>query len=67
VVVGGCAAVWFLALVGEAVRGRIERNTAVLGGGTPIDPLLLIVSREHSIVTLDRVAILFAFTGLYFA
>jgi len=67
VVVGGCAAVWFLALVGEAGSRQNRRNTAVLGGALPLIPYFLSFPREHSIVTLDRVAILFAFTGLYFA
>src|SRR6267143_3237876 len=67
VVVGGCAAVWFLALVGEAVRGRIEGILLCWAAALPLIPYFLSFPREHSIVTLDRVAILFAFTGLYFA
>src|SRR5712692_5381988 len=43
VVVIGCVALWFLALVGEAVRQN-RRNPAVLGRGSPARPLLLIVS-----------------------
>src|SRR6267143_2366089 len=67
VVVGGCAAVWFLALVGEAVRGRIDGILLVWAAALPLIPYFLSFPREHSIVTLDRVAILFAFLGLYFA
>src|SRR6267378_4338167 len=67
VVAGGCLALWFLTLLGEAVRGRIHGILLVWAAALPLIPYFLSFPREHSIVTLDRVAILFAFTGLYFA
>jgi O-antigen ligase len=67
VVVGGCLALWFLTLLGEAVRGRIDGILLVWAAALPLIPYFLSFPREHSIVTLDRVAILFAFLGLYFA
>jgi O-antigen ligase len=67
VVVGGCVAVWFLALVGEAFRGRIEGILLCWAAALPLIPYFLSFPREHSIVTLDRVAILVAFLGLFLA
>jgi len=58
-------ALWFLVLVGEAFRGK---STEYCCGGPRLSagPYFLSFPREQSIVTLDRVAILFAFAGLYF-
>ena len=67
VLVGGCLALWFLTLLGEAVRGRIDGILLVWVAALPLVPYFLSFPREHSIVTLDRVAIFFAFLGLYFA
>ena len=67
VVMIGCVAVWFIALVGEAVRGRIDRILLWWAGAFPLGYYFASFPREHSIVTLDRVVILFAFMGLYFA
>src|SRR2546427_771058 len=67
VVVGGCVALWFLALVGEAVRGKIEGILLWWAAALPLGPYFLSFPREHSLLTLDRVAIFFAFIGLYFA
>jgi O-antigen ligase len=65
-VVGGCVALWFLVLVGEALRGRIDGILLWWAAALPLGPYFLSFPREQSIVTLDRVAILFAFAGLYF-
>jgi hypothetical protein len=66
-VVGGCVALWFLVLVGEALRGRIDGILLCWAAALPLGPYFLSFPREHSLVTLDRVAILFALAGLYFA
>ncbi len=65
-VIGGCVALWFLVLVGEALRGRIDGILLWWAAALPLGPYFLSFPREQSIVTLDRVAILFAFAGLYF-
>jgi O-antigen ligase len=67
VVVGGCLALWFLTLLGEAVRGRSDRILLLWAAALPLVPYFLSFPREHSIVTLDRVVILLALLGLYFA
>src|SRR6266478_8356173 len=67
VVVIGCVALWFLALVGEAVRGRIDGILLCWAAALPLGPYFLSFPRQHSLVTLDRAAILFAFIGLFFA
>jgi O-antigen ligase len=67
VVVGGCVALWFLALAGEAFRGSIDGILLWWAAALPLGPYFLSFPREHSIVTLDRVAIFLAFAGLYFA
>src|SRR5229473_2086314 len=67
VVVIGCVALWFLALVGEAVRGRIDGILLCWAAALPLGPYFLSFPRDHSLVTLDRVVILLAFLGLYFA
>ena len=63
----GCVAVWFVTLVGEALHGRIEGILLWWAAALPLGGYFLSFPREHSIVTLDRVVILFAFLGLYFA
>ncbi len=67
VAVVGCMAVWFVRLVGDVFRGRIEGILLWWATALPLGPYFLSFPREHSLVTLDRVAILFAFIGLYFA
>src|SRR6266849_2179899 len=67
VVVIGCVALWFLALVGEAVHGRIDGILLCWAAALPLGPYFLSFPRDHSIVTLDRVVILFALLGMYFA
>ncbi len=67
VAVIGCMVVWFAILVGDVFRGRIEGILLWWAAALPLGPYFLSFPREHSLVTLDRVAILFAFTGLYFA
>lgn len=65
VVVGGCAALWFFALVGDAVRGSLDGILLCYALAFPFGYCLLSFPREHSIVTLDRVVVLGAFMGLF--
>ena len=65
VVVGGCAALWFLALVVDAVRGSLDGILLCYALAFPFGYCLLSFPREHSIVTLDRVVILASFMGLF--
>src|SRR6266852_7756648 len=65
VVVGGCAALWFLALVVDAVRGSLDGILLCYALAFPFGYCLLSFPREHSIVTLDRAVILGAFVGLF--
>jgi len=65
VAVGGCAALWFLALVVDAVRGSSDGILLCYALAFPFGYCLLSFPREHSIVTLDRVVILGAFMGLF--
>jgi O-antigen ligase/polysaccharide polymerase Wzy-like membrane protein len=65
VVVGGCVALWFLALVVDAVRGSLDGILLCYALAFPFGYCLLSFPREHSIVTLDRVVILGAFMGLF--
>jgi O-antigen ligase len=67
VVVIGCVALWFLALVGDALRGRIDGMMLCWAAALPLVPYFLSFPRAHSIVTLDRVVVFVAFLGLYFA
>ena len=65
VVVGGCAALWFVGLVGNVFRGRSDGILLCYALAFPFGYCLLSFPREHSIVTLDRVVILVAFMGLF--
>src|SRR5260370_1650473 len=65
VAVGGCAALWFLALVVDAVRGSLDGILLCYALAFPFGYCLLSFPREHSIVTLDRVVILGSFIGLF--
>jgi O-antigen ligase len=65
VVVGGCAALWILALVVDAVRGSLDGILLCYALAFPFGYCLLSFPREHSIVTLDRVVILASFMGLF--
>jgi len=65
VVVIACTAGWFLGLVGDALRGRLDGILLWWAGAFPLGYYFLSFPREHSIVTLDRVVILVAFMGLF--
>src|SRR5713101_7872919 len=65
VVVIGCAALWILALVVDAVRGSLVGILLCYALAFPYGYCLLSFPREHSIVTLDRVVILASFMGLF--
>src|SRR5229473_7288551 len=65
VVVIGCAALWFVGLVGNVFRGRSDGILLCYALAFPFGYCLLSFPREHSIVTLDRVVILVSFMGLF--
>src|SRR5258708_12162682 len=65
VVVIACTAGWFLGLVGDALRGRLDGILLWWAGAFPLGYYFLSFPREHSIVTLDRVVVLVAFMGLF--
>src|SRR5712664_970220 len=67
VVVIGCVAVWFVTLVGDVFRGKIDGILLWWAAALPLGPYFLSFPREHSLVTLDRVAILLAFMGIFLA
>jgi len=64
-VVIGCAALWFVALVSDVFRGKFDGILLCWAGAFPFGYTVLSFPREHSIVTLDRVVILVAFMGLF--
>jgi O-antigen ligase len=61
----GCAALWFLTLVGDALRGRIDGMLLCWAAALPLVPYFLSFPRAHSIVTLDRVVVFVAILGIY--
>jgi O-antigen ligase len=63
-VVIGCAALWFVALVSDVFRGRFDGIMLLWAGAFPFGYTVLSFPREHSIVTLDRVVILVALMGI---
>ena len=65
VVVVACAALWFLAMVGDAFRGRSEGILIWWAAVFPLGYYFLSFPREQSLVTLDRVVVLVAFMGLF--
>jgi len=62
----GCVALWFVTLVVEALRGRIDGILLWWAATLPLGAYLSF-PREHSIVTLDRVVILVACMGIFIA
>ena len=64
VVVVACSALWFLAMVGDAFRGRSEGILIWWAAVFPLGYYFLSFPREQSLVTLDRVVVLGAFVGL---
>jgi O-antigen ligase len=67
VLVIGCVAVWFVTLVGDVFRGKIDRILLLWAAALPLGPYFLSFPRQHSIVTLDRVVILVALMGVFLA
>ncbi len=61
----GCAVPWFVRMVGDAFRGRLDGILLCYALAFPFGYCLLSFPREHSIVTLDRVVIFVAFIGLF--
>ena len=53
----GCAALWFVGLVGDVFRGRFDGILLLWAGAFPFGYTVLSYPREHSNVTLDRVVI----------
>jgi len=66
VLVIGCAVLWFLSLVSEVFRGRLEGMLLCWAAILPLGGYFLSFPREHAIVTLDRVVICLVFLGMYF-
>src|SRR5260370_12074942 len=64
-VVIGCAALWFVGMVGDAFRGRLDGILLCYALAFPFSYCLLSFPQERSIVTLDRVVILVAFVGIF--
>lgn len=64
VVVAGCAALWSLGMVGDALRGRLEGILLCWAAVFPLGYYFLSFPRGQSLVTLDRVVVLVAFIGL---
>ncbi len=64
VVVIGCAALWFVALVSDVFRGRFDGIMLLWAVAFPFGYTVLLFPREHSIVTLDRVVILVGLMGI---
>jgi O-antigen ligase len=60
-----CAGVWFLGLVGDALSGRCEGIILLWMAIFPLGYYFLSFPREASVFTLDRMAVLIAFTGLF--
>src|SRR5437879_1011675 len=61
VVVIGCAALWFLGLVGDAFRGRVDGLLLWWAAVFPLGYYFASFPREQSVVTLDRVVVVVAF------
>src|SRR6266850_1276209 len=66
VIAVGCVTLWFVTLLGEALRGRLEGILLWWVAALPLGGYFFSFPREHAIVTLDRVVILLAFLGLNF-
>ena len=65
-VVIACAALWFIAVVCEVFQGKIEGLVSCWAAFFPLGYFILF-PREHPIVTVQRLVVLGAFTGLFFA
>jgi O-antigen ligase len=65
VLVAGCAALWFLGMVGDAFRGRLEALLLLWAAVFPLGYYFLSFPREQSLVNLDRVVVLVAIIGLF--
>jgi O-antigen ligase len=61
----GCAILWFVFVVSEVFRGRLEGILLWWAAALPMGGYFLSFPREHSYVTLDRVVMLVAFLGLF--
>jgi O-antigen ligase len=62
-----CAILLFVFVLSEVFRGRLEGILLWWAAALPLGGYFLSFPREHSIVTLDRVAMLLAFLGLLLA
>lgn len=67
VIVIACVTLWFLALVSDALQGRIDGILLCWAAALPLVPYFLSFPRAHSIVTLDRVVIFVAILGIHLA
>src|SRR5213594_769180 len=66
-VVIGCAALWFTAVVCEVFQGKVEGLVSCWAGFFPLGYFIILFPREHPIITGQRLVVLGAFTGLFFA
>lgn len=67
VVLVGCLAVCFVALLSNVFRGRIDAILLCWAAIFPLGYFFTSFPREHAVITLDRVVVLFAFLGLFLA
>src|SRR5438093_6854211 len=66
-VVIGCAALWFTAVVCEVFQGKVEGLVSCWAGFFPLGYFIILFPREHPIITGQRLVVLAVFTGLFFA
>ena len=62
-----CVVLLFFAALSEVFHGRLDRILLFWAAALPLGPYFGSFPREQAIVTLDRVVILVAFAGLFFA
>jgi O-antigen ligase len=66
VIVGACAALWFVGMVVKALRGRFEGILLWWAAVFPLGYYFLSFPTERAVVTLDRIVVLVASIGFFF-
>src|SRR5438093_13658037 len=66
-VVIGCAALWFIAVVCDVFQGKVEGLVLCWTAFFPRGYLIFLFPPVHPIITAQRLVVLSAFTGLFFA
>src|SRR5438093_229188 len=66
-VVIGCAALWFIAVVCDVFEGKVEGLVLCWAAFFPLGYLIFLFPPVHPIITAQRLVVLSAFTGLFFA